>query len=103
MAVLISSHILHEVEQVCDKVVIINRGRLVAQGKTEELRRELLPNSVFNLVSNNSLRQLSQICGEIDGEIKVEIKESLSDGWNRYRLSHSNSIELPRKLSLPFN
>jgi ABC-2 type transport system ATP-binding protein len=39
MAVLISSHILHEVEQVCDKVVIINRGRLVAQGKTEELRR----------------------------------------------------------------
>jgi ABC-type multidrug transport system ATPase subunit len=41
--ILISSHILHEVEQVCDKVVIINRGRLVAQGRTEDLRRELLP------------------------------------------------------------
>lgn len=43
MAVLISSHILPEVEQVCDRVVIINRGRIVAQGRTEDLRRELLP------------------------------------------------------------
>ena len=43
MAVLISSHILPEVEQVCDRVVIINRGRVVAQGRTEDLRRELLP------------------------------------------------------------
>jgi ABC-2 type transport system ATP-binding protein len=43
MAVLISSHILHEVEQVCDKVVIINRGRLVAQGRPADLRRELIP------------------------------------------------------------
>ena len=41
MAVLISSHILHEVEQVCDKVVIINRGRVVAEDTPEELTRRL--------------------------------------------------------------
>lgn len=43
MAVLISSHILPEIEQVCDRVVIINRGRVVAQGRADDLRRELLP------------------------------------------------------------
>ena len=37
--VLLSSHLLHEVEQVCDSVTIISRGRLVAQGDVAELVR----------------------------------------------------------------
>ncbi len=37
--VLLSSHLLHEVEQVCDSVTIISRGRLVAQGDVTELVR----------------------------------------------------------------
>ncbi|HEY5161258.1 MAG TPA: ABC transporter ATP-binding protein [Gaiellaceae bacterium] len=38
-AVLVSSHVLSEVEQTVDEVVIINKGKLVAQGKIEELKR----------------------------------------------------------------
>lgn len=36
--VLLSSHLLAEVEQVCTRVGVIHRGRLVAQGRLEELR-----------------------------------------------------------------
>lgn len=36
--VLLSSHLMHEVEQVCDRVGIIARGRLVAEGTVDELR-----------------------------------------------------------------
>lgn len=39
--VLFSTHILSEAEQVCDKVVIINRGQVIAQGAPNELRGEL--------------------------------------------------------------
>jgi ABC-2 type transport system ATP-binding protein len=35
--VLLSSHLLHEVEQTCDSVTIISRGRLVAQGPVAQL------------------------------------------------------------------
>jgi ABC-2 type transport system ATP-binding protein len=38
---LFSTHILSEAEQVCDKVVIINRGKIVAQGSPSELRATL--------------------------------------------------------------
>ena len=38
-AVLISSHVLAEVEQTVDEVVIINKGKLVAHGSIEELKR----------------------------------------------------------------
>ncbi|MBX6764461.1 MAG: ABC transporter ATP-binding protein [Rubrobacteraceae bacterium] len=36
--VLLSSHLMSEVEQVCDRVGIISRGRLVAEGSVEDLR-----------------------------------------------------------------
>lgn len=38
-AVLLASHLLHEVEQVCDRVAIIRRGRLVESGTVGELLR----------------------------------------------------------------
>ena len=37
--VLLSSHLLHEVEQVCDSVTIISKGKLVVQGEVAELVR----------------------------------------------------------------
>ncbi len=40
--VLFSTHILGEAEQVCDSVVIINQGSIVAQGSPTELRSTLL-------------------------------------------------------------
>lgn len=37
--VFLSSHLLHEIEQVCDRVAIVNRGRMVIQGRVNELIR----------------------------------------------------------------
>ena len=37
--VLLSSHLLHEVEQVCDSVTIISKGKLIAQGEVAQLVR----------------------------------------------------------------
>ena len=37
--VLLSSHLLHEVEQVCDSVAILSKGRLIAQGDVADLLR----------------------------------------------------------------
>jgi ABC-2 type transport system ATP-binding protein len=35
--VLLASHVLHEVEQICDRVLVINKGRLVASGTIAEI------------------------------------------------------------------
>lgn len=35
--VLLSSHILHEISQTCDRIIVIDRGRIVAHGTEEEL------------------------------------------------------------------
>jgi ABC-2 type transport system ATP-binding protein len=35
--VLLSSHLLNEVQQVCDRIAVLNRGRVVAQGRVDDL------------------------------------------------------------------
>ncbi len=38
--VILSTHILSEAEATCDRIVIINKGKIVADGSTDELKRE---------------------------------------------------------------
>ena len=47
--VIISSHILSEIERCCDRMIIINRGRVVASGSSEELREEFLPGKRYTI------------------------------------------------------
>ncbi|MEX0324795.1 MAG: ATP-binding cassette domain-containing protein [Puniceicoccaceae bacterium] len=47
--VIFSSHILSEVEISCDRILILNQGRLVASGTSDELRMEFLPGSHYKL------------------------------------------------------
>lgn len=39
MTIFLSSHLLHEVEQLCNKMAIIDQGRLIFQGHVDELNR----------------------------------------------------------------
>ena len=46
---ILSSHILQEVQAVCDRIVIINKGKIVGQGTTEELRMSHQRKAKLNL------------------------------------------------------
>ncbi|MEO0509219.1 MAG: ABC transporter ATP-binding protein [Verrucomicrobiota bacterium] len=52
--VILSSHILPEIERCCDRVIIINRGRIVAAGTSVELRDEFLPGNRFEIQVSGS-------------------------------------------------
>ena len=47
--VILSTHILPEVEQVCERVLIIDRGRIVADGTPDALRSRLVGNPVLEI------------------------------------------------------
>jgi ABC-2 type transport system ATP-binding protein len=49
MSVIISSHILPEIEVTCDRVLIINGGRIVAQGTPADLRHEIFGTSSYRV------------------------------------------------------
>lgn len=67
--VLFSSHILQEVEAICDRVIIINKGKIVADDKLSNLQRS----SDMNLV-------------------KVQFKEPLEKEWLQ-RIKHVSRVD----------
>ncbi|MDA1067482.1 MAG: ABC transporter ATP-binding protein [Verrucomicrobia bacterium] len=58
MSVIISSHILPEIELTCDRVIIINRGFVVAAGTPGELRKEFLPECSYQLEITGPVKAL---------------------------------------------
>jgi ABC-2 type transport system ATP-binding protein len=48
--VILSSHILAEVEATCDRILIINKGKIVADGTAEELRKIKKGNEIVKIV-----------------------------------------------------
>ncbi len=65
MTVLISSHILPEVEATCDRVVIINQGRVVAAGSPADLPREWLGPPAYELELAGPLEALPALLASV--------------------------------------
>jgi ABC-2 type transport system ATP-binding protein len=80
--VILSTHILPEVQMTCDRVQIINRGRLVFSDQIENLNQRML--SASFILGLRQVPDTDAIAG-VDGVTEVE---ALGD--NRFRISHES-------------
>ena len=63
--VIFSSHILSEVQAICDQIVMIAKGKLVALGAPEELQKQLLAPNEITLTTNAPTNELAQLVTDI--------------------------------------
>jgi ABC-2 type transport system ATP-binding protein len=90
MTVFLSSHLLHEVEQVCTRVAIINRGKLVECGNVSDL---LSGSDAVDITTNNP-QQAAKI---IEGVEWASVSHISSEGLT-IRLDDHRNAELNRLL-----
>lgn len=79
--VLLSSHILPEVEAVCDRTIIISEGRVVASGSPEDLRKRITASSRLIAEIKGPAHEVQRSVEGLGGVTKVEVEPV--DGWNR--------------------
>ena len=81
--VILSSHILSEVSAVCDYVLIISHGKLVASDTPDNLGKLAAGSNNLNLLVKGEKSRIRQLLEEISGvkEISIE-KKSDQEGWN---------------------
>ncbi len=87
--VLLSSHLLGEVEQVCDRVGVIHKGRLISEGSVADLRGgEVL------LIRVEPLGEAARIAERLEGVAGVE----KADGALRLTTAPERAAEINAKL-----
>lgn len=84
--VILSSHILSEVQTICEKVLIINKGQLVAFDKPENLEKLLMASNAVSFLAEAEADEIDEILegmdavadwqmkGQENGSIRVEVK-----------------------------
>ena len=90
--VFLNSHLLHEVQQVCDRVAIIKRGRVITQGSVKELLNQThilqvkttQTDDAFNLLSGmdwskNISRNEERILLEVEPEYAYKVSAVLAE------------------------
>jgi gliding motility-associated transport system ATP-binding protein len=99
MTVLISSHILPEIEMTCDRVLIINQGRVVAQGTPAELRREIIGRSTYQLDFAGEPAALALALATVDPSLQIGPQgEPGADGFRAVTLTTRRDDELGEPL-----
>lgn len=77
--VILSSHILSEVQAVCSRVLILSKGKLVAEGTPEELGEKLNPGSCLRATVLGDRKTVLEAVQAVPGICKVQV-ESEADG-----------------------
>lgn len=88
--VMLSTHIMQEVEAICDRVVIINKGEIVADNKAKDIQYNHEVQTVYvEFEGNVSRNQLSKIAG-------VSKVENIQEGW---LLESKETVDLRKAIS----
>jgi ABC-2 type transport system ATP-binding protein len=78
--IILSTHILSEAEATCDRVVIINRGKIAADGSTESLKKSAVDRKDIHLcLQNASFESVESALSAIDGITGITRLEETDD------------------------
>lgn len=99
--VILSSHILTEISAVCDYVLIINKGRLVAADATENLGRMFAGQNRLELLVDSSQEKAEEILGKVP-EIETVHFTELADCTLRIELTVAGDTDIRRELFFAF-
>lgn len=93
--VILSSHILSEVEATCDRVVIIHQGRVVADGNPRELQRQAVDESRLHLkIANGKGQQVLDTLKKMPNVSAAETAEDESQDIKGYLVHSAQEYDL---------
>ncbi len=76
--VILSSHILSEVQNMCDEILIISKGKLIAYDTAENLEKMFLPRSAIEMLTDAGKEEAEAVLAAIEGidEVKYSREEN---------------------------
>lgn len=95
--VILSTHILQEVEATADRIVIINRGQIVGDGTVDELRNRAKKADRVKVCILGQRMELERLLSGLDGVHKVDYLDE-RDGFATFLLHSKQGAQLWREV-----
>ena len=95
--VILSSHILSEVSQICDKVIIINKGKIVAEDTPENLENKTSNSNIVYITIEDPENKIETMKDKINGIKNIKFIEELEDKTKKYEITANKENEDLRK------
>lgn len=96
--VILSTHILQEVQAVCDRILIVNKGKLVADEKTDAIARMTSRVKRFKLKIAGPQKEVSALLSGIPGISRVEALTERDEDAVSYLVESGDGLDLRKKL-----
>ena len=93
---IISSHILSEISQICEKVIIINKGQIVAVDSPENLEDKLNVENAINIIVEDIENKIENL--KINGAKKVELIKKNDDNTKEYRIIPEKDYDIRKTI-----
>jgi ABC-2 type transport system ATP-binding protein len=84
--VILSTHILSEVSMTCNRVAIINQGKIVATGSPEILTKELAQQTSYEIQTSATLEQARSVLRQVTGVVSVDLNNTDQTETDRVNL-----------------
>lgn len=96
--VILSSHILSEVQAVCDKIVVINQGKIVADDTEENLSKNLVNNNKISVKIDGPYDEVEKVISSIVGVKAVSMTSKDTDEFCGFSIESEEGVDIRREL-----
>lgn len=96
--VILSSHILSEVSQICERVIIINNGKIIAIDTPENLENKTKEKNTIIVTVEDEKENMNSIKEKIDQIEEVKLLKENQDGSKQYSITSAQEVDLRKSL-----
>lgn len=98
--IILSTHILSEAEATCDRIVIINKGKIVADGNTETIKNTSKGENILNVsLANTDYQNVNEMLASVSGVSDIRQVENGNGGeMVHVQVSYNFEADLREKI-----
>lgn len=96
--IILSSHILSEISQICNKVIIINYGKIIAEDTPKNLEEKVKKQNQLSVTVEDKETKIEEVTKQIKGIKEMKLVKDNEDGTKEYVISVNENQDIRKEI-----
>lgn len=96
--VILSSHILSEVSQICNRVIIINKGKIIAIDTPENLEKKVVRDNTVYVTVEDPENKMDSVKDKLENVQEIKLIEENEDKTKKYKITADDGVDLRKNI-----